>query len=148
MSDFQFTLLVNDPPATILSAALGTGANAFTSAADLGKGVKLGTSQNYVQVAAGDEVEGIVTSVEPYTVNDGFTFGGVQTDRRIEAVVGVSQVGALAIGALVVADIPIALNTAGILQVKAGAPASFKWRVIRHITGTGVAGDTVLLERV
>lgn len=148
MTDFVFTLLVNDPPATILSAALGTGANAFSSETDTGKGVKLGTSQNYVQAADGDEIEGVVASVEPWNVNDGFTFGTVQVDRRVEAVVGASQVGALAVGALVVNDVPVALNTLGVMQVKAGAPATYKWRVLRHVTGTGITGDTVLLERI
>ena len=148
MTDFVFTLLVNDPPATILSAALGTGANVFDSETDVNKGVKLGTSQNYVLAADGDEIEGVVASVEPFNVNDGFSFGTVQVDRRIEAVVVASRVGALAIGSLVVNDIPVALGTAGDIQVKAGSPATFLWRVIRHVTGTGVTGDTVLLERV
>jgi len=148
MTDFVFTLLVNDPPATILSAALGTGANAFGSETDIGKGVKLGTSQNYVLCADDDEIEGVVASVEPFNVNDGFTFGTVQVDRRVEAEVGASQAGALAVGALVVSDVPVAVATDGVLTVKAGSPATFKWRVLRHVTGTGVTGDTVLLERI
>ena len=149
MTDFVFTQLVNDPPATVLSAALGTGgANVFASDKDVGKGVVLGTSQNYVLAADGDEIQGVVSSVEPFNVNDGFTFGGVQTDRRIIADVAAAQAGAIAIGALVVCGIQIVLGTLGTLQVKDGAPATHKWRVIRHITGTGIAGDSVLLEKV
>jgi hypothetical protein len=29
-----------------------------------------------------------------------------------------------------------------------GTPATHKWRVLRIISGTGVAGDSVLIERV
>lgn len=148
MTDFVNTLLVNDPPALILSTALGTGSAEFDSETDIGKGMKLGTSQNYVLAVGGDEIEGVIASVEPFNVNDGFSFGTIQADRRIEAEVGANQAGALAIGALVVADTQDAAGTLGTLQVKGGTPATFKWRVLRHVTGTGVTGDTVLLEKV
>lgn len=148
MTQFNFTEKVNAPLERIESAALGVDANTKMAQADIGKGVKLAASQNFVPVAANDEIEGVVTSVEPWTVNDGFSFGGVQRDQRILATVGANQAGALAIRTLVVADTPIALGTAGLVQVKAGAPADFKWRVLRHVTGTGVAGDTVLLEKI
>lgn len=148
MSVFYFTELVNDPIADVVSATLGVDANNKFSDADVGKGVKLGPSNNYIPLADGDEIEGIVISMEPATYNDGFSFGSVQKDRRMKAQVGAGQTGALAVGALVVADVPIALGTDGIVQVKAGAPSVHMWRVLRHVTGTGVSGDTVLIERI
>jgi len=148
MTDFVFTELVNDPPATVISAALGASSSAPFAEADVGKAVKLAASQNYVPVAAGDDIEGLVNSVEPSTVNSGFSFGGVQIDRRAIVEVGPTQAGALAIGALVVADTPVALGTAGYATVQAGTPSLFNWRVLRHVTGTGVTGNLVLIERV
>lgn len=148
MTTFVFEELVNDPPATVLSAALGAGTGELDSSTDIGKGVKLSTANNYIICAAGDEIEGVITSVEPWTVNDGYSFGGVQVDRRIVGTVGASDIGTLDIGELAVADTQAAFGTAGGLVVQSGTPANFKWRCIRHITGTGATGDSVLLERV
>lgn len=127
---------------------------------DVGKAVKLGTANNYVLVAAGDNIDGFVNSVEPNTVNDGFSFGGVQTLGRIYAKVASDQGGvAMAAGDYVVAGAPTALGTAdlaaagsepgvrGLGRVKTGTPTRKFWRCIRIVTGTGVAGDIVLLER-
>jgi len=148
MTDFVFTEIVNDPPARVESAALGVSAAAPFVEADVGKAVKLAALQNYVPVATGNDIEGIVNSVEPYTVNAGFSFGGVQRDGRAIVMVGTTQAGALAIGAAVVADVPVALGTAGYAKVQSGSPVTHVWRVLRHITGTGVTGDLVLIERV
>lgn len=148
MTDFYFTQLVNDPPASVLSAAIGVDADNKLGTVDVGKGMKLAANQSYVAVATTDEIEGVLVSISPETVNDGFSFGGVQVDRRILATVGATQAGALAIGAHVVADIPVAIGTAGLVEVQVGAPADHKWRVLRHVSGTGVTGDTVLLEKV
>ena len=152
MTIFNYTLLVNDPLADIVSAALGASAGSGYVEADIGKGVKLGTANNYVAVVKDDEIEGVVVSLEPSTVNDGFTFGSVQKNRRIEAEVGASVTTAVTPGTLFDADTPVALGTAGTLQVYVGVPTKHIWRCIRNITsaaGAGAtAGDTVLLERV
>lgn len=148
MTVFAFTQKVNDPLANILSAALGADANNPLVQNDVGKAVKIAANNNYVLCVAGDEIEGFVNSVEPFTVNGGYGFGGVQTNARMEATVGASQLGSLSVGDLVVADNQAAVGTAGGAQVQSGTPANFKWRVIRIITGTGATGDTVLLERV
>jgi len=146
MTTFAFTELV--PTEKVLSAALGPDANTKFADADVGKAVKMGTAQNYVAVAAGNDIEGFVTSIEPYTVNSGFSFGGVVVSGRVKAEVGANQ-GAtpMAVGDYVVADTPVALGTAGKAKVKTGTPAKYFWRCIRIISGTGVAGDSVLLER-
>jgi hypothetical protein len=149
MTDFKFTPLVNSPHADVVSAALGaTAANLFGSV-DIGQIVKMGSGQNYVQAVTTNEIEGVVVAVDGITVNDGFSFGSVQKDKRVRARVAADQSGAITLLGLVVAGTPIALGTAnGYPQVKDGTPTVHKWRVIRIISGTGVAGDDVLIERI
>lgn len=148
MTDFVFTEIVNDPPARVESAALGVSTSTGLVQADVGKAVKLAANNNYVLTATTNDIEGLVSSVEPFPVNGGFGFGGVQKDGRAIVTVGATQSGALAIGALVVADVQAAVGTAGGCQVQVGTPVSHNWRVLRHVTGTGVTGDLVLIERI
>ena len=148
MTDFVFTELV---PNKLESAALGANSSGKFADADLNKAVKLGTANNYVLCTGGDFIDGFVKAIEPFTVNDGFSFGGVQREGRVSAQVGANQ-GAtpMAVGDLVVADTQVALGTAGAAKVKTGAGVAGKTncKCIRIVSGTGVAGDTVLLERV
>ena len=151
MGNFVFTELVNDPPATVVSAALGPDTSTNFATIDKNKAVKLAAANNYVLCTDGDEIEGFVTSVEVSTVNDGFTFGGVQTDRRMTVECGTTTT--IAHGTLVVAASQEALgtNTNGYALVKTGAPTSFLWRLIRNITDPGNSaetGDIILIERV
>lgn len=146
MTDFVFGETA--PTGKVISAALGVDANSDLNTNDIGKAVKLGASQNYTLCADGDEIEGFVTSVESFTVNDGWSFGGVVVNGRKEVEVGSEEVGVVSIGELVVAGAQVAANTAGVPKVKGGAPTTHMWRCIRHITGTGAAGDTILIERV
>ena len=148
MTDFAFTELVDVETKVVYSAALGGGTGSQFGNNDLKKPVKLSTANNYVLATAGDEIEGFVNSVEPFTVNGGYSFGGVQTSGRIIAKVGAAQVGTLTIGEFAVAAGSSALGTKDDYPlVVQGTPATFKWRVIRVVSGTGVAGDLVLLER-
>ena len=161
MADFFFSETA--PVGTRLSAKLGAAANTPFAEADKGKAVKLGTAQNYVLATGGDDIEGFVSSVEPIT-KGGFSFGGVQIDGWKEAVVGANQGGTpMAVKDYVVADTQVALGTAGAPTVKTGVPFSqsgttpfavtpstptkFFWRCLRILSGTGVAGDSVLLYR-
>jgi hypothetical protein len=153
MATFNFTLPVQSPEEMgIFSTALGASGNAPLTAADLGKAVKLSAANTYGVCATTNELEGILDSVSAETVNSGYGFGGVQRRGYALAYVGANQGGtAMAVGDLVTADTQAAVGTANTIQgpaVKTGTPASFKWRCIRHVTGTGVAGDTVLIERV
>lgn len=171
MPTFVFTELVNDPPARVDSACLGVDGQVASRFGDndVGKAVKMGTANNFVLCDAGDEIEGFVSSISAEgTYNGGFSFGGVQRDRRILAEIGANQ-GATpaAVGDYVVADDQIALGTAGLAQVKTGtafsqlneapytvtqeSPRRFKWRIIRIVSngpgGAGTAGSVVLLNR-
>lgn len=136
----------------IITDALGTNAQDYSDT-ELGKGVVLGAS-SYTPAAQNSEIEGIVNTVEPGTRNSGYSWGGIQTKGRAEAVVGANQTPAMAVGDIVANDTPIAPGTAGKIQVwSAGtgfkAPTNFKWRVISLGTsGTGAVGTTVLIERI
>jgi len=148
MTVFNFTELVQDPLPQIESAALGADADNPFVEADVGKIVKIAASNNYILGTAGDEIEGFVKSIEPYTVNDGWSFGSVQRSGRMTVEVGATEASTVVPGDLVVCDTQAALGTAGLPQVQSGAPTTFLWRCIRVVTGTGASGDTVLIERV
>ena len=147
MPTFAYTELVNDPLARIETTAFGAGSGEYDQD-DLGKGVKMSGANTMVIVTAGDEIEGFIKSVEPSTVNDGYSYGSVQRSGRVIAEVGPNQVSTIALYGLIVADTHAAAGAAGIAEVKDGAPTTHLWRVIRILSGTGVAGDSVLLERV
>lgn len=149
MTTFVFTELVNDPLARIESAALGASTSTGFTDKDLGKAVKLGTAQNYILAATTNEIEGFVASVEPWSVNLGYGFGSVQRSGRVLTKVASDQ-GAtpMAVGDLVVAGTQLAVGTAGGGAVRTGTPTTHKWRCLRIVSGTGVAGDSVLIERI
>ena len=163
MPTFTFTELVNDPLAQIETVALGTGSAEYDQD-DLGKAVKMSGANTMVLCVEGDEVEGFIKSIEPSTVNGGYSYGSVQRNRRMLATVGANQASTISLYGHVVADAQAAAGAAGIAEVKDGTAASqlgsgtydytertpntFLWRVIRIVSGTGVTGDTVLLERI
>ncbi|WP_019865143.1 hypothetical protein [Methylovulum miyakonense] len=161
-----FTRKVTVPNPNIISDALGSGSDTWLSAKDVGKAVKLGAA-SHVLATAGADIDGFVNSIEPYTVNNGYAFGGILTEGRVEALVGANQgATAMAVGDYVVADTQLALGTASSAQqwasppgtapsnptgpnaqVKTGSPAKKFWRCIAIISGTGAAGSLVILER-
>ena len=139
----------------IITDALGTAvANIGTyDDNEVGKGVIIAAA-SYVAASKDDEIEGIVNSVEPNTVNTGFSWGGIQTKGRFIAILGASQDVVAAVCDALVNDTPIADGTAGVIQVygtgATGFPAGpflFNWRIIRLIDG-GDTGDQILIERI
>jgi hypothetical protein len=151
MTTFVFTELVQSPHADVVSAALGASTSTPLTENDVGKLVKMSTASNYVLCATTDEIEGVLESVEPYTVNSGFGFGSVRKNGRITAVVGANQSGTLIAGEYCTADTQAAVGTAGppkVLQLADPAGAVVIWKCIRVLSGTGEAGDSVLIERV
>lgn len=149
MSTFVFNPKVNDPFANITEAALGAAADEGWGDEEVGKCVKLGTSNNYELAADGNEIEGVLVAIEPNTVNQGWSFGSVQRDRRFNAVLDAGETG-VTVGALVVAGAQAAVgtgNASGYPVVAVGAPTTHKWRVIRLLTD-GEAGSTVVIEKV
>jgi len=152
MTQFVFTSLVNDPHADVVTAALGVDAGNKLNDNDIGKPVILAANNNYVLCADGDDIHGILVSTEAPTVNEGFAIGSVQRNKRIEVQVEAGEVGTAAVGTFVCAGIPaVAINvkqTYAQVILKTLAADSERWRVIRVVTGTGVAGDRVLIEKV
>lgn len=147
MATFQFTQNVSEQDRKI-SAALGVdGANPLGDN-DVGKCVSLAASNNYVLASDGDDIQGFLHGIESHTVNNGYGFGTVQTNGRMEVEVAAAEVGTVDPGDEVICGIQVAVGTAGNPMVKLGTGTTFKWRCIRIITGTGAAGDTVLIERV
>ncbi len=145
------SLLVDVSLMGIITDALGTGAGEYDDF-EKGKGVQLAAASHIAAVKA-DEIDGIVNTVESGLRNGGYSWGGIQTKGRAEATVGVSQTGNVVVGAYVTNDTPIVNGTAGLIQVfSVGtgfvAPTRHFWRVLRIITGTGAAGDKVLIERI
>lgn len=149
MGSFVLTTLTQSPETMqVESACLGVDASNPLADADVNKALILAANNNYVLCATGEEIQGFLTSMSPETYNDGFAFGSFQRRGRIEVDVAAAEGGTIAIGDLVVSGIPIARGTKGDAQVIAGTPTEYLWRCIRHISGTGVAGDRLLIERV
>jgi len=144
--NFKFGQLVQESP-DIVSAALGVDANNPLVANDLGKALKLAANNNYVLCATGNDIEGIAESINPDTVNSGFSFGSVRKNGRAIVTTAAAQAGSIVPGDEVVSGIPIALGTAGTMQVIKGTGTIFKWRCIAVLSGTGAAGDSILIER-
>lgn len=147
-SNFKFAPLVDAGLVGVtVSACLGTPSVKFTDA-DRGKPMVLGTAHNYVNAAASAEIEGFLETVEPFTVNQGYSFGTVRRKMRVYAKVGANQ-GAtpMAVKDYVVADVQSADGVGDNYgKVKTGTPTKFLWRVIER-EGNGTAGTIVLLER-
>jgi hypothetical protein len=146
----------------VVTAKLGTASNYFTDA-DRGKAVKLIGDSNYGVCAAGDEIEGFVSSIENFTA-DNQTVGSVRvgpSGNKKEAMIAAAG---WAIGNYVVADAQAALGTYNDAmqfprpkvkltadQVAATISAlKFKWRIIACLQGTtvGAANGVVVIERV
>lgn len=145
---FTFRVELEEPSLSdIRNTALSGGA--YTQA-DTGKAIKLDPANVgcHTLAAGGDEIEGFIVAVEDFTTNQGKSFGTYKRNGRVEVEVGASQVGAIAVGNLVVADGQAAAGTDGNATVQVGAPAAYKWRVLSIVTGDGTSGSTVCVERV
>lgn len=149
MTKFAFNVKVNSPFADITDAALGNAAGEGWGDGDVGKAVKLNGSNAYELCGDGDSIEGFLVAIEVITVNDGFSFGSVQRNCRMEAQLAVGQTGVV-VGEYVTAGAQAAAGTAGPALVKAeGTPGTedvFNWRIIGLKTD-GEAGSIVVLER-
>ena len=152
MSTFAFNVKVNDPFADITDAAIGVADDGFGDE-DVGKAVKLSTANNYILCSDGDPMEGFIAAIEPNTVNSGVSFGAVQRNKRVVAVLDTGE-ASVTVGAIVVAGAQAAIGTANAsnapvvaVEPTPGDAGNFVWRVIRLIDG-GDAGDKVLIERV
>lgn len=152
---FDFTTLTHDPERlNVVGTKLGATTAEKYSDADLGKAMKMGTAGgNHVACADGDEIEGILDNIDAGGTSDGFVFGGVA--RGMDGVRFLATAtDAIDLKGLVVAAAQgaVGTSTAGKrTPVKAGAPETFKWRVIANVTNPGnnaVANDVVVIEKL
>ena len=144
-----------------ITARLGSAAGSANnlSDVDVNKLVKLSGESTYNLAVAGDEIEGVITSVESATQN-GWTIGGVsiEFDRMyvtFDGLQGTPGVGAVAIGDYVVAGSITAKGTAlsGYPKVckatAAGTGLNHKLRVVSlGSAGTGAVGTVGVIQRV
>lgn len=150
-SKFKYAPLVDAGGIFTFSAALGDGVVKYTDA-DRGKPVKLpATNTNaMINCVAGNEIEGFIETIEPFTVNQGFNFGTVREHGRVYAKIGANQ-GATAakVGDYVVADDQLAQGSGdNYARVKTGTPTVYRWRIVSIESGSGAAGSIVLLKRI
>lgn len=134
--------------------------SATYSSKEIGKAVKLTAESRYELCAAGDAIEGIVSSsnLESQGTLDGYSIGGIGYGGYKAVTFDGSQVagtGAIAIGDYVVTGTVVARGTAlgGPLKVAkatdqaAAKAAPFKARVVSLGTaGTGAVGTTGYIE--
>lgn len=143
---------------------LGSAAADVHKDIDVGRFKKLVGESRYDDTAAGNDIEGILISVEAAT-QDGFYMGTLQKAGRLEVILNGLQatpgVGAIAVGDYVLAS---AITARGVAQTL-GAPkvvkattqatalaSAFAWRVVSIDNASGgaqVAGTTKgVIERV
>lgn len=152
---FNFRTLTHSPERlNVVSAKLGTDALEKYTDADIGKPMKLGAEPGCFVVAAdGDEIEGFLDNIDAGGTTDGHVFGGVACGNRGFRVEAEFSGTAGKVGDLVVAAAQSAIGVkaaSGVGKVKAGTPATHKWRIIANKTPRASAAvnaaDIVVLE--
>ena len=158
MAKFKFGVILNQ--STMVTARLGDSTTPGTNMladADKEKFLKLIGDSQYGLCAVGNEIEGVMNSVNVAT-QDGYATGGVQKDGRVTVVLDGLQAtpgtGVIGVNDYVVAGTPVARGTAiteaGPRVCKATAAPSdlvHKWRVV-SLNGTNAVGQTALIEKV
>lgn len=159
MAKFQFKETL-DQLAQIDTARVadGTGGSNQLADADVGKFVKLAGDSQYGLCAVGNEIEGVLDSINSGPTQDGYRLGGVRKNGRVKVTLDGLQAtpgtGTIAVNDYVVAGTPVARGTAlaGAFPkvCKATSAASgvvHLWRVVA-LYGTGAVGQLALIERV
>lgn len=172
MPKFQMQVTVSED--AVVSARFGAAAgsaNWFTDT-EVGKAVKYVADSRFDLCAAGDPIEGFVTSVESAPL-DGFSVGSMQVEDRREVTLDGLQTtpgtGTVLVGDYVVCGTVTARLTAltnyrqkvcKATNQPGAAPADlanaglmirnavYAWRVVSITTGTGAVGDIAVIERV
>lgn len=158
MAKFKFWVILNE--GTMVTARLGDSTTAGTnllSDADVGKFVKMIGDSQYGLCAVGNEIEGVMNTVNTATA-DGYAIGGVQKEGRVAVTLDGLQAtpgtGVIAVGDYVVAGTVVARGTSlsgakpkVCKATAAGSALNFKWRVV-SLDGTTAVGQTGLIEFV
>ena len=132
----------------------GTGSGNNLSDVDANKIVKLVAESRYDLAAAGDSIEGFITSIDLATTG-GYTIGGVQTEgiawATADGLQATAGTGVIAVGDLVVAGTITAKGTAltaypKVCKATSQAVQKFMWRVVSLGTaGTGAVGTDIVI---
>lgn len=157
MAKFKFGVILSED--TMITARLGDSTTPATNPltdADREKFVKIIGDSQYGLAAVGNEIEGVMNSVNVAT-QDGYAIGGVQTEGRVKVMLDGLQAtpgtGVIAVGDYVVCGTVVARGTAlsalpKVCKATAASGAlTFKWRVV-VLDGTTAVGQTGLIEFV
>lgn len=158
MAKFMMVETVDTAEIETARLGAGTGPANVLSDKDAGKFVKLVAESRYDLAAAGDQLEGRITSVEASTV-DGYSLGGVMSEGSFavtfDGLQATPGTGVVAIGDFVVVGTTVAKGTPLTAAAKvckataAGNTLNFKWRVVSlGAAGTGAVGTTGLIDLV
>lgn len=154
MAKFQMKELVGLEPITARLGA-GTGAANHVTDVEIGKTVKMVGDSRYDLTAAGDQIEGFITSVESYTA-DNYSIGSVQVTGRkrvtLDGLQATPGTGTIAVGDFVVAGTAVAKATALSTPAKVCKATTqtgmyHAWRVV-SLEGTGAVGQFAVIERI
>lgn len=143
---------------TVVRLGAGNAANQRLKDVDAGKIVKLVGTDRYDLAAVGNQIEGIITSVEVAPQN-GFTIGGICALGKAFAKADGSQAagtGQIAVGDYVVCGDVTPLNTAipeplaypKVRKATSQAYGAFTWRVVSLWDGDGSVGTQLVIERI
>lgn len=150
------------PTGAVQTVRLGAGTGAANNLADVdeGKFTKLVAESRHNLAAVGDDIEGVITSVESAT-SGGFSIGGVLRaapgDMLLVTFDGLQAspgTGTIAIGDVVNVGTPVAKGTAQttypkVCKATTAANVVHKWRVVSlGSAGTGAVGTTGVIERI
>jgi hypothetical protein len=155
MAKFQMKEIIGVEPITARLGVASGSANYVTDV-EIGKAVKLIGDSLYNLCAAGDALEGFISSVEGYTADD-FSIGSVVNDGRkrviLDGLQGTPGVGVIAVGDYVVAGSAVVKGTAltaqcpKVCKATSQAVAMHNWRVV-SLEGTTAVGQYATIERV
>lgn len=143
---------------TVVRLGAGNAANQRLKDVDAGKIVKLVGTDRYDLAAVGNQIEGIITSVEVAPQN-GFTIGGICALGKAFAKADGSQAagtGQIAVGDYVVCGDVTPLNTAipeplaypKVRKATSQTYGAFTWRVVSLWDGDGSVGTQLVIERI
>ena len=149
MPSFKFKEMVDERDTTTAKLGTDTVANAGDlNGNDVGKPLKLTAADTYGLCADGDDIDGFLMSVEPYT-SDGYAVGTVQLGgrKRVE-LDGNAAVGTIVEAGTMAARTVKEANGLGVVSVHAIDTdaaltiPSKRWKVI---SGTGLDEDTTCI---
>ncbi len=135
MPTFRFSEQLTAGGKDVISAKLNP-TNSKLTDANVGYPVKLGADSRYDLCSDGNQIEGFVTSVEPYTVENS-SFGGVQ----VSGFKNVTVYGPIAIGDFVVAETNGRVKKApAVTSGDATTVPVFRWQYVSGQVGSSGTG--------